>query len=88
MKKAERGDDTNLQNRGQYLLVRIVLLKPNKAMYDRAQIIILFRTKFKAKGKCCDLIIYSGSTENLVSFEMVENLGLKTTMHPNPYQVY
>jgi hypothetical protein len=33
------------------------------------------------------VIIDSGSTDNLVSTEMVEKLELKTTTHPNPYKV-
>jgi hypothetical protein len=33
------------------------------------------------------VIIDSGSTDNLVSTEMVENLDLETTAHPKPYKV-
>jgi hypothetical protein len=33
------------------------------------------------------VIIDSGSTDDLVSIEMVENLELKTTAHPNSYKV-
>jgi hypothetical protein len=33
------------------------------------------------------VIIDSGSTENLVSTEMVEKLELETTAHPKPYKV-
>jgi hypothetical protein len=33
------------------------------------------------------VIIDSGSTDNLVSTEMVEKLELKTTTHPNPCKV-
>jgi hypothetical protein len=33
------------------------------------------------------VIIDSGSPDNLVSTEMVENLELKTTAHPKPYKV-
>jgi hypothetical protein len=33
------------------------------------------------------VIIDSGSTDNLVSTEMVEKLELETTAHPNPYKV-
>eukprot|EP00253_Pinus_taeda_P008094 PITA_08094 len=39
------------------------------------------------KGKCCKMIIDSGSTDNLVSTEMVEKLGLKRLKHPSPYRV-
>ena len=34
------------------------------------------------------MVIGSGSTNNLVSTEMVENLKLKKTKHPVPYKVY
>jgi hypothetical protein len=33
------------------------------------------------------VIIDSGSTDNVVSIEMVEKLGLETTVHPKPYKV-
>ena len=36
---------------------------------------------------CCKLIIDNGSTDNLVSMEMVEKLGLKKIPHPTPYRV-
>jgi hypothetical protein len=33
------------------------------------------------------VIIDSGSTDNLVSIEMVDKLELETTAHPSPYRV-
>jgi len=33
------------------------------------------------------VIIDNGSTDNLVSIEMVENMKLEKTAHPNPYKV-
>ena len=33
------------------------------------------------------VIIDSGSFENVVSLEMVQNLKFKTVSHPNPYQL-
>ena len=36
----------------------------------------------KAKGECYELIIENGSTNNLVSTEMVDKLGLKKITHP------
>lgn len=47
----------------------------------------LFRTVCKFGGKCCKVIIDSGSNDNLASQEMVEKLGLKSLKHPCPYQV-
>jgi hypothetical protein len=34
----------------------------------------------------CKVIVDSGSTDNLVSTEMVEKLELETTDHPSPYK--
>ena len=39
------------------------------------------------KDRVCKVIIDSGSTDNLVSIKMVEQLKLKTNAHPNPYKV-
>jgi hypothetical protein len=47
----------------------------------------LFITACKAKEIFCKVIIDNGSTNNLVSIEMVEKLELKTDAHPNPYKV-
>jgi hypothetical protein len=47
----------------------------------------LFRTTCKTKDRVCKVIIDSGSTDNLVSTEMVEKLELETTAHPRPYKV-
>ena len=54
-----------------------VLLKPTKETTEPVQRKYLFKTMCKEKGKCCKLVIDSGSTENLVSQEMVDKLGLK-----------
>jgi hypothetical protein len=47
----------------------------------------LFRTACKAKDRVCKVIIDNGSTDNLVSIEMVEKLKLETTANPNTYKV-
>lgn len=47
----------------------------------------LFWTMCKSGGKCCKVIIDSGSTKNLVSEEMVVKLELKRLEHPCPYKV-
>ena len=47
----------------------------------------LFRTRVKCQGKICNLLIDFGSTENLVSKEMVQKLELTKTPHPFPYHV-
>jgi predicted DsbA family dithiol-disulfide isomerase len=72
---------------GESLMMKRILLKPHKEIKEPAQRKTLFRTVCKSKGKCCKVIIDSGSTDNLVSTEMVEKLALKKTTHPVPYKV-
>jgi hypothetical protein len=47
----------------------------------------LFRTAYKTNDKVCKIIIDSGSTDNLVSTEMVEKMKLEIIAHPSPYKV-
>jgi hypothetical protein len=47
----------------------------------------LFRTACKTKDRVCKVILDSGSTNNLVSTEMVEKLELEMIDHPSPYRV-
>lgn len=47
----------------------------------------IFKTRCTVRGKVCDLIIDSGSTENIVSRSMVKKLGLETEWHPSPYKI-
>ena len=72
---------------GESLMMNKVLLKLEKEKADPAQRNSLFRTMCKLQGKCCNMVIDSGITENLVSTEMVEKLILKKTKHPIPYKV-
>ncbi|XP_059067545.1 uncharacterized protein LOC131858349 [Cryptomeria japonica] len=70
---------------GETLMFNRSLLVPlNKELAQRKS---LFRTTCKAKGKVCKVIVDSGSTENLVSLEMVTKLKLKRIPHPTPYKV-
>ena len=39
------------------------------------------------QGSLCDLIIDSGSQENIISKDVVERLQLETKTHPNPYVI-
>ena len=64
-----------------------VLLTPEKEVESLAQRTRLFRTSCKIKDRVCKVIVDNGSTYNLVSTEMVENLELETTDHPSPYKV-
>eukprot|EP00253_Pinus_taeda_P013296 PITA_13296 len=72
---------------GESLLLRRTLLRLEKEIGEPAQRKNLFRTTCKSKGKCCKVIIDSGSTDNIVSTEMVEKLGLKKKAQPAPYKV-
>eukprot|EP00253_Pinus_taeda_P024540 PITA_24540 len=77
----------NVAETGEALIVNKVLLKPTKKMAEQNQRKALFQTVCKSHGKCCKLIIDSGSTDNLVATEMVEKLGLRRLKHPTPYKV-
>jgi hypothetical protein len=72
---------------GRSLMMRKVLLTPEKEVEDSAQRNRLFKTAFKTKDRVCKVIVDSGSTNNLVSTKMVENLELETTDHLSPYKV-
>ena len=71
----------------EYLMMNKVLLKRKKEQAEPAQRNSLFRTTCKVQGKCCKMVIDSGSTDNIVSTEMVEKLRLKMTKHSVPYKV-
>ena len=47
----------------------------------------IFHTRCTTTGKVCDVIIDSGSCENVVSNYMVEKLKLPTQSHPHPYKL-
>lgn len=67
---------------GESLLLKRGFLKAEKETEELAQMNSIFRTTCKSKGKCCNMMIDTGSTDNLLSIEMVENLGLVKTIHP------
>ena len=48
-------------------MMRKVLLNPEKEIEDSVQRTKLFRTACKTKDRVCNMIIDSGSTDNLVS---------------------
>jgi hypothetical protein len=68
-------------------MMRKVLLMPEKEAENPAQRNRLFRTTCKTKDRVCKVIVDSGSTDNLVSTEMVEKMELETIEHPSPYRV-
>eukprot|EP00253_Pinus_taeda_P016250 PITA_16250 len=77
----------NALETGEALVLNKVLLKPTKEATEQTQWKALFRTVCKSHGKCCKLIIDSGSTNNIVSTKMVEKLELKRLKHPTHYKV-
>jgi hypothetical protein len=55
------------------MMMRKVLLTPEKEVESLVQRTKLFRTTCKTKDRVCKVIVDSGSMDNLVSTEMVEN---------------
>eukprot|EP00253_Pinus_taeda_P002689 PITA_02689 len=62
----------NAPETGEALVLHKVLLKPVDEIVEQTQRKALFRTVCKSQGKCCKMIIDSGSTNNFVSTEMSE----------------
>ena len=56
-------------------MLKRFLVKTEKHVHEPVQRKILFRTRCKSQVKCCKMVIDSGSTDNLVSIDMVEKLG-------------
>jgi hypothetical protein len=86
--KAQRQDvEVEDDEGGRSLMMRKVLLTPEKEVEDSAQRTRLFRTACKTKDRVCKVIVDSGSTDHLVLTEMVEKLELEMTNHLIPYKV-
>eukprot|EP00253_Pinus_taeda_P017972 PITA_17972 len=85
--EAQPREVENVAETGEALVFNKVMLKQAKEMAEQTKRKALFRTVCKSHGKCCKLIIDSGSTDNLVATEMVEKLGLKRFKYPTPYKV-
>jgi hypothetical protein len=69
------------------LIMRKVLIKPEKEEREIVQRNSLFRTACKTRDRVCKVIINNGSTDNMVSTELVEKLKLETTAHTSLYMV-
>jgi hypothetical protein len=69
------------------LMMRKVLLNLEKEEKNPAQRNSLFQTACKTKDRVCKVIVESGSTDNLISTNMVEKLELDTDVYPIPYRV-
>lgn len=67
------------------LVVRRLLLAPKREGHPQRHSI--FKTRCTINWKACDVIIDSGSTENIVSQAMVSKLSLKMEKHPLLYSI-
>jgi hypothetical protein len=72
---------------GESFFLKRVLINSEKEAKEPTQRKSVFRTISKLGGKYCNIFFDSGSTNDLVFIEMVENLGLKKKMNPTPYKV-
>jgi hypothetical protein len=72
-KNVENRDEGKAIEEGRSLMMRKVLIKPEKEAREPVQRNSLFRTACKTRDRVCKVIIDSGSTDNLVSTKMVEN---------------
>jgi hypothetical protein len=72
---------------GRSLMMKKILLTPEKEVENPVQRNRIFWTACKTKDRVCKVIVDSGSIDNLVSIEMVEKLELETIEHPSPYRV-
>jgi len=77
------GDEGELLSRS--LVVQRLLLAPKRE--EPSQRHNIFRTRCTVNKRVCDIIIDSGSSENIVSKAMVTKLGLQTSKHPTPYKI-
>jgi hypothetical protein len=54
---------------------------------DLEEVECLFHSKLWVKGSPLQFIVDSGSQKNLISVEVVKQLGFSTTAHPQPYTI-
>ncbi|KAL8116363.1 hypothetical protein AgCh_022749 [Apium graveolens] len=81
----EDEDEITYEDEGISLVLRKLLYTPQHELYNQKHNI--FTTKCTVKDRVCDLIIDSGSSDNIVSSLMVKKLNLPTENHPNPYSL-
>jgi hypothetical protein len=68
-------------------MVRRVCFTPRKAEDEDDQRHNLFHSRCTIGGKVCQLVIDSGSCENVVAEEVVDKLALEMEKHPKPYRL-
>ena len=66
-------------------VIRRLMLTPKQE--DNTQCHQLFRTRCMIGGRVFDLIVDSGSSENIISRNVVRKLQLPVEKHPNPYTI-
>ncbi|KAL4273929.1 hypothetical protein GQ457_13G017350 [Hibiscus cannabinus] len=54
---------------------------------DKEQRENIFHTRCRVEKEVCSLIIYSGSCTNVARTFLINEIGLKTYKHPNPYRL-
>jgi hypothetical protein len=72
---------------GPMFMVRRVCFTPRKAEDEDDQHHNLFHSRCTIGGKVCQLVIDSGSCENVVAEEVVDKLALEMEKHPKPYRL-
>ena len=82
----DRDDDYEEYEQEEYTCVVRKLMLSSKCS-DETQHHKLFSTRCTVQGSLCDLIIDSGSRENIISKDVVERLQLEVENHPNPYAI-
>ena len=63
----EETEVNNPPEDGEALMLKRVLLNTEKQVHEPVQRKSLFKTRCKSQGKCCKMVIDSGSIDNLVS---------------------
>ncbi|KAK3194494.1 hypothetical protein Dsin_025804 [Dipteronia sinensis] len=66
-------------------VVRRLLFTPKEEKSSQRHSI--FRTRCTIQQKVCNVIVDSGSSENIVSRALVKALKLATEKHPSPYKI-
>ncbi|PKU69610.1 RNA-directed DNA polymerase [Dendrobium catenatum] len=69
---------------GQLLVLRRLLSAQKEEPVQRHN---LFKTRCTIQGRVCQVIVDSGSCENIASCTLVEKLQLSTEAHPKPYKL-
>ncbi|KAJ1697651.1 hypothetical protein LUZ63_006163 [Rhynchospora breviuscula] len=82
----EEGDFDKGEDEGEpSFVIRRLMLAPKQD--DATQRHQLFRTRCTINGRVFDLIIDSGSCENIIGRDVVNSLQLAVEKHPNPYSI-